>query len=195
MAKRIVLAGLLGGLALFLCETVAHMVLPLGEAGVKALPDEPAMAAAFKANIKEAGFYIFPMPDQSPGMTREQQQAAMQKAMEKMRAGPTGIMVIYPQGREVLLPSHLATQFGSDVLSMLLAAALLSWAIRLKTYGSRVLFVMLLGLLPALAVDVPQWNWYGFPAVYTLAQLVVHLAGFLAGGLLVARLSRAGAAA
>jgi hypothetical protein len=49
--------------------------------------------------------------------------------------------------------------------------------------------------LPALAVDVPQWNWYGFPAVYTLAQLVVHLAGFLAGGLLVARLVRAGVAA
>jgi hypothetical protein len=33
MTKNILLAGLLGGLALFAWESVAHMALPLGEAG------------------------------------------------------------------------------------------------------------------------------------------------------------------
>ena len=40
MLKRILLAGVLGGIALFVWEGIAHEVLPLGEAGVKALPNE-----------------------------------------------------------------------------------------------------------------------------------------------------------
>ena len=34
MSKKILLAGILGGLALFAWESVAHMALPLGEAGI-----------------------------------------------------------------------------------------------------------------------------------------------------------------
>jgi hypothetical protein len=33
---------------------------------------------------------------------------------------------------------------------------------------------------------MPQWNWYGFPDTYFGAQLLVHLVGFFAGGLLLA---------
>jgi hypothetical protein len=36
MTKRILLAGLLGGLAMFIWQSVAHVVLPLGEAGIQA---------------------------------------------------------------------------------------------------------------------------------------------------------------
>ena len=35
---------------------------------------------------------------------------------------------------------------------------------------------------------MPQWNWYGFPDVYFAAQFLVHLVGFAAGGLVLARL-------
>jgi hypothetical protein len=73
---------------------------------------------------------------------------------------------------------------------MLIAAWLLSQAILLKGYGARVLFVALIGLIPTLQSDMPQWNWYGFPGAYFGAQFLVHLVGFAVGGLVLARLVR-----
>lgn len=190
MAKKIVLAGILGGIALFLWESVAHMVLPLGEAGIKAIGNEQTVIAALKENIKEPGLYFFPAPDRTPGMSREQQQEAERKLQEKWRTGPSGIMVFHPEGVGVSFPQQLGTQFGADVLAMLLAALLLSWATGLASYAGRVLFVALLGLFPTLAVEIPLWNWYGFSTIYMLAQFTVHLAGFALAGLVVAALVR-----
>jgi hypothetical protein len=36
--KRVMVAGVLGGLALFSSESVAHLLLPLGQAGIKTIP-------------------------------------------------------------------------------------------------------------------------------------------------------------
>lgn len=190
MAKKIVLAGILGGLALFLWESLAHVVLPLGEAGIKAMGNEQAVVAALKENIREPGFYIFPAPERTPGMSKEQRQEAERKAQEKWRIGPSGIMVFHPEGAGVSLPGLLGTQFGVDVLAMFLAAFLLSRATTLASYAGRVLFVASLGLFPTLAVEVPLWNWYGFPAAYTLAQFTIHLVGFAVAGLIIAALIR-----
>ena len=192
MDKRIVLAGLLGGLALFAWESVAHMVLPLGEAGLKGLNNEPTVLAALKENIKDPGFYFFPAGDTlKPGMTGQQQQQAMENQAKLMRAGPAGILVIHPEGLDSLTPGQLLTQFGADVAVMILAALLLSHATALKTYMGRLIFVALIGLVPTLQTDLPQWNWFGFPGTYLLAQFTVHLAGFVAGGLVLAKLVKA----
>ena len=69
---------------------------------------------------------------------------------------------------------------------MLLAAILLS-QVSAAGYGQRVLLVALMGLLPGLQAELPNWNWYGFPASYTMAQLTVHLVGFAIGGLILAK--------
>src|SRR5690242_8940730 len=111
MNKRILLAGLLGGLALFVWEFVAHMALPLGEAGVKALANEKAVIAYLKENVKEEGFYFFPAPEDRPGMTAQEKQQAMAKAAASMAGGPVGIMVIHPNGAPALTPGQLGTQF------------------------------------------------------------------------------------
>jgi hypothetical protein len=71
---------------------------------------------------------------------------------------------------------------------MLIAAFLLSKAVALKGYAARLGFVTLMGLIPTLQTDMPQWNWYGFPDLYFGAQFLVHLVGFAAGGLVLARL-------
>lgn len=38
MGKRILLAGILGGIAMFAWSTIAHMVLPLGMTGFSEIP-------------------------------------------------------------------------------------------------------------------------------------------------------------
>ena len=52
------------------------------------------------------------------------------------------------------------------------------------------LMLLAVGRIPTLATGIPQWNWYGFPAAFVLAQAFVHLVGFLLGGLIVAKLVR-----
>jgi hypothetical protein len=187
MAKRIIVAALLGAVAMFAWEFIAHMASPLGEAGVQALPNEQAVMAVVKDTVRESGFYLFPAPENRPGMTREQKQQAMDKMMEGWHAGPAGILIAHPKGRSATFTGEILTQFATDVLVMLVAALLLSRSIA-KGYGSRVLFVAWMGLLPTLGTEIPQWNWYGFPTTYAMGQLVVHLVGFIAGGLVLAKI-------
>ena len=190
MSKRILLAGILGGIALFVWDSVSHMLTPLGDAGIQGLGNEAPVLAALKENIKAPGFYFFPAPENRPGMTKEQQHRAMQVAMNKYQAGPTGMLIFHPEGMEPLSARQLLTQFGADVVVMLLAAFLLARAAGLRSYTARLGFVTLMGLIPTLRSELPYWNWYGFPGVYTAAQFAVHLVGFLTGGLILARLIR-----
>ena len=185
--RKIFLAGLLGGLALFAWEFVAHMLTGLGEAGVRALPKEAPVQAAIRENIPDAGFYIFPAPEDRPGMTNSEKSKAMDVSMQRARSEASGMMVVFPKGRDYEFGSMLALQLILDVLAVLLAAFVLSKAVSVKGYLPRVLFVALMGLLPALRVDLPEWNWYGFPATFAAAQVVVHFVGFLAAGLVVAK--------
>ena len=164
-------------------EGLAHEVLPLGEAGISGLSNEPPILASIKENVKTAGFYIFPWRDETPGLTKDQ---VMQKTMEKAKAGPAGIMIVSPGGIEYSMGKLLGKQCAFDIVAMLLAAALLSWTGALKRYIDRVAFVMALGLFPTLSVDLPFNNWYGFPAIFTAAQFAEHLVGYLVGGLVVA---------
>ena len=98
-------------------------------------------------------------------------------------------MVVRPNGMAELSPRHSLTQFAlglhGDAVGRLPVCARHQ---HLAGFGARVGFVAMLGLFPTLRVDLPQWNWYGFPTAYTAAQLVMHLVGFAAGGLVLARL-------
>jgi len=58
--RRVILAGLLGGLALFAWESVAHLLLPLGQAGIKTIDNEQAVVASLRDNVKQSGLYFFP---------------------------------------------------------------------------------------------------------------------------------------
>jgi hypothetical protein len=42
------------------------------------------------------------------------------------------------------------------------------------------------GLAASLTTNVSYWNWYGFPASYTLAYTFIDFAGYVAAGLAIA---------
>ena len=50
---RIVLAGVLGGIVMFLWTSIAHMALPLGEAGIGQIPNESVVLSAMQSSIGE----------------------------------------------------------------------------------------------------------------------------------------------
>ena len=69
MTKRIILAGVLGGIAMFIWTSIAHMALPLGDAGIREIPNEQAVLSAIQTNIGEqSGLYL--SPDSASARTR-----------------------------------------------------------------------------------------------------------------------------
>src|SRR5258707_15614584 len=58
---RILLAGLAGGIVMFVWSWVAHDLTSLGTIGVKALPNESATAESLSSSIGDkGGLYLFP---------------------------------------------------------------------------------------------------------------------------------------
>ena len=187
MTKRILLGGVLGGIVLFLWSFVSHELLPLGEVGLKSIPNEGAVLGALRDNIKEPGFYFFPWREESPGATKQQQEATMKQWQEKYMAGPTGILIYKVHGEQAMSPRLLLTELGADIALMLVAAFLLAQAAgALGTFLGRALFVAALSLVGWLDIHVSYWNWYGFPTDYTLATLADAFIGYWLAGIVLA---------
>jgi len=182
--KRLFLAALLGGIAMFIWTSIAHMALPLGEAGVREIPNEAAVLSAMQSNMAEnEGLYIFPGFGLGPNPSREAQHEAMQHVGEKLAQHPSGILMYHPAGsRPLVMVRYLSIEFATELLEAFLALFLLSLT-RLTTFGSRLGFVVLAGVLAAVATNISYWNWYGFPTPYIAAYMFIQVVGFLCVGL------------
>lgn len=183
--KRILLAGLLGGVAFFAWESVARMLTPLGEMGFKTLPDEAATLQTLKSTIQDSGLYAFPAPQYQPGMTSDQRREAMSQAMAKYQTGPSGMVLIMRHGAPAMEARQLLTQLACDIVAMLMAAFLLA-QIPSASFGSSALLVLLMALFSTLRSDIPQWNWYHFPLHLIAGEFIVNIVGFALGALILA---------
>lgn len=188
---RIFLAALLGGIAMFIWTSLAHMALPLAEAGVGEVPNERAVLDAMQSSIGErSGFYIFPGFGLGPNPTHEAKTEAMKHMGENLATKPSGILVYHPAGsRPLTIARLLAVEFATELVEAFLVLFLLSCT-RLASYGARVGFVVLAGVLVALGTNVSYWNWYGFPAVYIASYMLIQFVGFLCIGLVGALVLR-----
>jgi hypothetical protein len=184
MAKRILLAGILGGIAMFAWSFVAHMVLPLGTTGFREIPNEQAVLAAMNSTMgQQSGLYMFPGLGDKPSM--KEVNAAMPQYEKKLASNPHGILIYHPPGGKPMEPRQLVIEFLTEVVESLLAAWLLAHA-GLTRYAARVGFVVVIGLVAAIATNIPYWNWYGFPSNYTIAYMTTTIVAFLVAGLVAA---------
>jgi hypothetical protein len=190
--KRILLAGILGGLTLFIWLFVAHELLGLGEVGVKEIPNEAAVLGAMQAAIPDTGFYIFPGFGLGPKPTREQQNAAMPEYMKKYEKSGHGVLIYHPPSGPFNFGILLGREFGLNVLQALLAAWLLSCAASGRTYAGRVAFVAVAGILAAMSTNVEYWNWYDFPGNYIAGYMTTQVSGFILAGLVIAAFVKSG---
>jgi len=186
--RRILLAGILGGLTLFVWMFVAHEFLGLGEMGVGEIPNEAVVLSAMRGAIPEAGFYIFPGFGLGPKPTGEQRKEAMPEYMKKYEQSPHGVLVYHPPSGSFHFGTSLGREFALNVLQALLAAWLLSCAASGRGYASRVGFVAVAGVLAAISTNAEYWNWYEFPANYIAGYMTTQILGFVMAGLVIAAL-------
>jgi hypothetical protein len=184
--KRILLAGILGGLTLFVWLYVAHELLGLGEMGVGEIPNEGVVLSAMRGAIPEAGFYIFPGVGLGPKATGEQRRAAMPEYMKKYEQSPHGILVYHPASGPFQFGAALGREFALNVLQALLAAWLISIAASVRGYSARVGVVVVAGVLVAISTNVEYWNWYAFPGNYVAGYMTTQIVGFVLAGLVIA---------
>jgi hypothetical protein len=186
MTKRIILAGVLGGIAMFIWTSIAHILLPLGEAGIREIPNESSVVSAMQSSIGEQrGLYIFPGLGIGPNPTRQQKKEAMKSLPEKYANNPSGLLMYHPAGRPFMLGQGLGIEFATELLESILVVFLLAQA-QLVSFGARVGFVIVAGILAAIATNVSYWNWYGFPCVYTASYMFIQIVGFICVGVVAA---------
>ena len=188
---RIFLAGVLGAIAMFAWTSIAHMALPLGEAGVQNTMNDDALLSEMKSTVKNTdGLYIYPSMGLPPDATHAQQSAAMEKYAEKLEKNPSGFFIFHPAGsRPMNMGKFLTVEFVTELCEALIAVWLLAQS-RLTTFGGRVCFVAAVGIIAAIATNVSYWNWWGFPTIYTAAYITIKFVGYFLVGIVAAIMFR-----
>lgn len=179
---RILLAGLAGGIAMFVAMSVAHMS-PVAQIGFSQMAnDAPVLSALQQATANKPGLYIYPTVDM-------QAKDAMAKAEAVRKVKPSGILIYQAPGAPGMTGALLATEFATEIVQSLLAAFLLSLT-ALGGYGARAGFVALAGIVSAITTNISYWNWYAFPTSYTLANMAIEIVSFAVAGLAIAAVLR-----
>lgn len=183
-AMRILLAGLLGAIAMYVWTSIAHMATPLATMGVSHLNNEQPVMDAVRADLGgKSGFYLYPW---SEDMSAE----GMKALQAKFDANGTALIVYRAPGTaSVSMARPLIHEFISELVQALIAAWLLAQA-AIAAYARRVLFVAAVGVAVGIGTNVSYHIWYGFPANYTVANVVIQVVGYLAAGLVIAAVLR-----
>ena len=181
MNMRILLTGILGGIAMFIWSFIGHDLLPLGEVGVREMPNEQAVLDAMKTNLTENGLYHFPGGGLGPNATRQEKSDAMKRILEKVATGPSGLLVYHPS-RPVSFGRLLGIEFATELLQSILVVFLLAQT-SIDTFIGRVGFAFVAGVLATITTNISYWNWYGFPKRYTAAYMFIEIVGFLCVGI------------
>ena len=180
---RILLAGIIGGIAMFVWTSLAHVVLPLGHIGFSQIPNEPQVTSTLQSSIgSKPGLYFFPWMDPNDPN-------AMKVQEEKLKTQPSGLLMYNPAGAAGMTPKMLVAEFVKEAVTALIAAFLLAQAM-LACYFARAGFVTLIGLAAALTTNVSYLIWYGFPTNYTLAYGFTDFFGYVVAGLVIAAILR-----
>jgi hypothetical protein len=175
---RIAIAALLGGLVMFLWGAFAHMVIPIGEMSMRAPVDEDKLMTALHENLPaEHAIFVLPYFD----MAKADDPKAKEAFSAKAKASPFAFIVYSPYGRDYMeMGANLFHQWLSDTLAALLIVLIL---IRGAVSAVRGLYVGLaFGVFAWLSLMVPFWNWYRFPAAFTVGTLIEQAFGWLLAG-------------
>jgi hypothetical protein len=187
MTKRILLAGVLGAIAMFIWTAIAHMATPLGEAGIGETANDEALLAAMQSSIgAKSGLYMFPGMGLGPDASHAQRSGAMNEYKAKLEKNPSGLLMYHPAGsRPMVMSKNLTIEFITELIQALLVVALLAQT-SIATFGGRVGFVTVAGILAAITTNISYWNWWGFPMAYIAPYMFIRIVGFFVVGLVAA---------
>jgi len=175
---RVLVAGLIGGIVMFIWGAVAHMALGLGNVGIHQPVNEDVVLSTLHQGLgTQSGVYLLPSVDPN----KMSDQAVVKAYSEKAKVSPYAWIVYMPQSDDLMqMGPQLGRQWASDTLSALALAFVMGLAA--FSFSRRLSLAVVLAVFAWLSTMVPYWNWYRFPLDFTLAALVEQLVGWLIAG-------------
>jgi|ERR1051326_2640495 hypothetical protein len=189
MAKQLALGSLLGAIILFLWSAVAWMLIPWPGEPLRSFTNEDAVVQAIKANAQRSGVYLLPNEvKRTAGMSNEQYQRLSQDAADRMSHGPLifASVRLEPFG-SMLRP--LVFGFVTQLLEALLATFLLLQTSALS-YGRRVTFLIVIGIIIFVGGHLDEWNWWSFSNAYIAMQAGAIVIGWILASFVMAAVVR-----
>jgi hypothetical protein len=175
MLVRIVVAALVAGVLLMGWSFVFWTMLPLSNSQLERVPtaEEAALLETLKKSLPASGSYLLPYPEAASldGSNPDARTAFL----ERHKAGPLVAISYNKDGVDLLSPLTLACGFGHFVGSALLAGLILAMASpSLPNIAMRWVFVVLLGVFAAVALDLQGVCWLLHPPKGALLHAAYH---------------------
>jgi hypothetical protein len=183
--KKIVSAGILGGIILWVWGFLSWVVLPLHLSSIRTIPNETEIVGMLGRSLPEKGVYEFPaMPREAAGMPAAEQEAAMAAYMQKYQSGPTGMIFFDPEGKD----PFMVNQMISGLLIFILSASMVAWLLSRSTaagesFLSRIVYCGMIGTLIAVGCHLSDWNWMGYPFDWTRALMFDSIIAWVLAGM------------
>ncbi|MFZ0391426.1 MAG: hypothetical protein WAN36_13285 [Calditrichia bacterium] len=183
--KQVVIAGILGGIVVFVWGFISWVVLPWHNYSMQTLPQEERLVGEMRGLQLETGVYFF------PGMAESSDEENARKNeevwAENHRQGPIGMIFYHREGTEPMSPGVFILGILIAIIAAGVAAALLKISVnQISSYGKRVAFVAMIGLFSVIAVPIYNWNWLYIPATYTIIAVLDLFITWVLAGLVIA---------
>ena len=191
MWLRILLAGIVGGMLIFVMGATNHMAFHLLDRTFRNIPepdpfsDQLEFSEQVKRHNLDHGFYVFPgMP------TKEEQKADAKMAAwnDRYAAGPSGMLLIVHRG-PLLMGELMGKEFASNFIAAILASWIISLAGSDVGFARRWLAAVVIGLIGWFSFIASYGIWYRFPHDFVHDELA-RLLEWGAAGLAIAAIVR-----
>jgi hypothetical protein len=170
MARTVLIAAVLGGLAMFVWSAATHMS-PLGMIGIQYFPREAIIVDTLSADLVglTEGMYVFPAVGAEAGPER-----------------PSGMIVYHAFNMFTMM----GLQIPLELLKEIVQAGLLAYLLMQVrgTAGRRIGLAALAGIMVALTTNGSYAVWYGMPLSYTAVAMGVEIIGYVIAGTVIALL-------
>jgi hypothetical protein len=186
---RLVVAAFLAAVLQFAWGFCFWSFSPMSKEMIGKLADEDKVVQALKEANPETGMYFLPYPD-GESMSGDNPEAF--EAFTKRHAEGPLVQIMYrKEGAACMDPKQMGLGFAHMAAGSFVAGLLLLMAgPGLRTYFCRVLFVALLGVFAAFAINFAQPIWFLHPWKFYLLQSVFDVVSWTLAAVVLAALVR-----
>lgn len=156
---------------------LSWMVLPWHNMDMRQFKNGDAVLETIKREQVDSGIYM--VPNWDPKIHEDP--ALMKEWERKASAGPFVFMSVREKGIPPGMGPMMAIGFALNII----IAAILLWLLSqtsIESLKKRAFFISVAGGVGGLYPVIANWNWWHFPAIYTISGAVdLFLTWFLAG--------------
>lgn len=153
--KKLVIGALVGGLLVFIWQTLSWTVLMRHASEYQKAPGQEAILQALNSNLTADGQYVL------PGMDADASMEEQQKAMDDMKGKPWAVVTYHKS-----YDTNMGTNIVRNLLVDLIAVFLVCWVLLKNansTFSATFLSTLIFGLVGYLFIPYSMVIWYKTP--------------------------------